>query len=171
MPWRAVPAGRRGDRGGTTVTETIKLAEVWSETTAELDATLPSQQLRAFLRLTELRAIIEDTALLTVPDAYTRDQIELRLRTAITESLTRQVGRAVQVAVTIRAPDAVDRNSVAALTAPTIAVAVVPAPKPRPAGPNDRGASPATPHPATDRGPSVTVSERVVIGTDPRRAL
>jgi chromosomal replication initiator protein len=141
------------------VAETIKLAEVWNRTTTELDNSLPSQQLRAFLRLTELRAIVEDTALLTVPDAYTRDQIELRLRTAITEALTRQVGRPVQVAVTIRAPDPVDRNSVAALTAPTTAIAIVPAPKPRPAD---------APHrPGGDSGRSLTDGHPGLSDDDP----
>ena len=162
----AKPAGRRSDRGGATVAETIKLAEVWNTTTAELDNSLPSQQLRAFLRLTELRAIVEDTALLTVPDAYTRDQIELRLRTAITEALTRHVGRAVQVAVTIRAPDPVDRNSVAALTAPTTAIAIVPAPKPRPAAPTGRAdADPG--RSLTDGDPGRSLTDGALPGAAP----
>ncbi|WP_433394483.1 chromosomal replication initiator protein DnaA [Micromonospora sp. KLBMP9576] len=64
-----------------------------------------SAQQRAYLRLTRLRAIVEDTALLSVPDAFTRDVIESRLRPAITEALTRRLGRPIQVAVTVRAPE------------------------------------------------------------------
>ena len=40
-----------------------------------------------------------------VPDAFTRDVIESQLRTAITEALSRHLGRPIQVAVTVRPPD------------------------------------------------------------------
>jgi chromosomal replication initiator protein len=108
------------------VTETIDLAAVWNAATDQLNDEIMSQQRRAYLRLTHLRAIVEDTALLAVPDAFTRDVIESQLRTAITEALSRQLGRAIQVAVTVRAPDDGPPNP---LNAPTVAVAVVPVPK------------------------------------------
>ncbi|MFC6019133.1 chromosomal replication initiator protein DnaA [Plantactinospora solaniradicis] len=85
--------------------DTIDLAAVWTATTEELADEIISAQQRAYLRLTRLRAIVEDTALLSVPDAFTRDVIESRLRPAITEALSRRLGRAVQVAVTVRPPD------------------------------------------------------------------
>jgi chromosomal replication initiator protein len=116
------------------VTETVDLAAVWTAATETLNDEILSQQRRAYLRLTQLRAIVDDTALLTVPDAFTRDVIESQLRPAITEALSRQLGRAIQVAVTVRSPAEGARN---ALTAPTVAVAVVPIPKPatpRPTG-------------------------------------
>ncbi|MEV1142404.1 chromosomal replication initiator protein DnaA [Micromonospora sp. NPDC049799] len=81
---------------------TTDLAEVWTATTDELADEIISAQQRAYLRLTRLRAIVEDTALLSVPDAFTRDVIESRLRPAITEALTRRLGRPIQVAVTVR---------------------------------------------------------------------
>lgn len=81
---------------------TIDLAAVWTATTDELADEIISAQQRAYLRLTRLRAIVEDTALLSVPDAFTRDVIESRLRPAITEALTRRLGRPIQVAVTVR---------------------------------------------------------------------
>jgi chromosomal replication initiator protein len=109
------------------VTETVDLAAVWNGATEALNDEIISQQRRAYLRLTRLRAIIDDTALLAVPDAFTRDVIESQLRPAITEALSRQLGRSVQVAVTVRPPDDGPRN---ALTGPTVAVAVVPVPKP-----------------------------------------
>jgi len=46
------------------VTETIDLAAVWSAATGELDEALPSQRDRAYLRMTHLRAIFEEIALL-----------------------------------------------------------------------------------------------------------
>jgi chromosomal replication initiator protein len=84
------------------VTGATDLAAVWTATTDELADEIISAQQRAYLRLTRLRAIVEDTALLSVPDAFTRDVIESRLRPAITEALSRRFGRAIQVAVTVR---------------------------------------------------------------------
>ncbi|WBB73686.1 chromosomal replication initiator protein DnaA [Micromonospora sp. WMMD1128] len=78
------------------------LAAVWAAATEELADEIISAQQRAYLRLTRLRAIVEDTALLSVPDAFTRDVIESRLRPAITEALSRRLGRPIQVAVTVR---------------------------------------------------------------------
>jgi chromosomal replication initiator protein len=85
--------------------ETIDLAAVWTAATDDLADEIVSAQQRAYLRLTRLRAIVEDTALLSVPDAFTRDVIESRLRPAITEALSRRLGRPIQVAVTVRPPD------------------------------------------------------------------
>ncbi|MFE9956314.1 chromosomal replication initiator protein DnaA [Micromonospora sp. NPDC005299] len=84
------------------MTGAIDLAAVWTATTDELADEIISAQQRAYLRLTRLRAIVEDTALLSVPDAFTRDVIESRLRPAITEALSRRLGRPIQVAVTVR---------------------------------------------------------------------
>ncbi|WP_428962806.1 chromosomal replication initiator protein DnaA [Micromonospora fluostatini] len=81
---------------------TTDLAAVWTATTDELADEIISAQQRAYLRLTRLRAIVEDTVLLSVPDAFTRDVIESRLRPAITEALSRRLGRQIQVAVTVR---------------------------------------------------------------------
>src|SRR4051812_4989451 len=75
---------------------------VWDAATDELADEIVSAQQRGFLRLTRLRAIVEDTALLSVPDSFTRDVIESKLRPAITDALSRRLGRPVQVAVTVR---------------------------------------------------------------------
>ncbi|HWG98793.1 MAG TPA: chromosomal replication initiator protein DnaA [Pilimelia sp.] len=85
--------------------DTIDLAAVWTAATDELADEIVSAQQRAYLRLTRLRAIVEDTALVSVPDAFTRDVIESRLRPAITEALSRRLGRPIQVAVTVRPPE------------------------------------------------------------------
>nr|WP_229789903.1 chromosomal replication initiator protein DnaA [Pilimelia terevasa] len=78
---------------------------MWDAATDTLADEIISRQQRAYLRLTRLRAIVEDTALLSVPDSFTRDVIESRLRPAITEALSRLLGRPIQVAVTVRNPD------------------------------------------------------------------
>ncbi|WP_089154821.1 chromosomal replication initiator protein DnaA [Micromonospora sp. NBS 11-29] len=87
------------------MTGATDLAAVWAATTEELADEIISAQQRAYLRLTRLRAIVEETALLSVPDAFTRDVIESRLRPAITEALSRRLGRPIQVAVTVRVPE------------------------------------------------------------------
>src|SRR5262245_41692230 len=84
-----------GERAGVPT----DLAEVWTSATEALADEIVSPQQRAYLRMTRLRAIVEDTALVSVPDAFTRDVIETRLRPAITEALSRRLGRPVQVAV------------------------------------------------------------------------
>ncbi|HEX6969148.1 MAG TPA: chromosomal replication initiator protein DnaA [Micromonosporaceae bacterium] len=81
--------------------EAVDLGAVWTAATEDLADDISAQQ-RAYLRLTQLRAIVEDTALLSVPDAFTRDVIESRLRPAITDALSRRLGRPIQVAVTVR---------------------------------------------------------------------
>ena len=83
----------------------VDLGGVWTAATDELADEIVSAQQRAYLRLTRLRAIVEDTALLSVPDAFTRDVIESRLRPAITDALSRRMGRPIQVAVTVRPPE------------------------------------------------------------------
>src|SRR5262249_33096157 len=105
----------------------------------DLHEVIGSAQKRAYLSLTQLRGIFDDTVILAVPDAYTRDVIESQLHTLITEALGRQFGRQIQVAVTIRTPDG-HRN---ALTDPTGAGGVVPIPKPK-----------TTPHVPASRDPS-----------------
>src|SRR3954467_1341440 len=102
---RPLAVGAAKDDGGArTVTDT-DLAAVWTAATDELADEIVSAQQRAYLRLTRLRAIVEDTALLSVPDAFTRDVIESRLRPAITDALSRRLGRPIQVAVTVRPPE------------------------------------------------------------------
>ena len=93
------------------MTDAVDLAAVWLAATEELTGEIGSAQQRAYLRLTRLRAIVEDTALLSVPDAFTRDVIESRLRPSITDALSRRLGRLIQVAVTVRPPD--DPNAAA----------------------------------------------------------
>ena len=87
------------------VPDGLDLGAVWTSATDELADGIVSPQQRAYLRLTRLRAIVEDTALIAVPDAFTRDVIESKLRPAITDALSRRLGRPIQVAVTVRAPE------------------------------------------------------------------
>jgi chromosomal replication initiator protein len=84
------------------MTDMIDLSAVWNSTTDEVAEGFASAQQRAYLRLTRLSRIVDDTALVSVPDAYIRDMIESRMRPAITDALSRRLGRPIQVAVTVR---------------------------------------------------------------------
>jgi chromosomal replication initiator protein len=116
--------------GVTRVPDGLDLGAVWTAATEDLADGIDSAQQRAYLRLTRLRAIVEDTALIAVPDAFTRDVIESKLRPAITEALSRRLGRPIQVAVTVRAPEEAPPPSYAY---PPVPAQSEPAPPPVPA--------------------------------------
>ncbi len=111
--------------------DTVDLSQVWAEATEDLADEIASGQQRAYLKLTRLRAIVEDTALLSVPDAFTRDVIESRLRPAITDALSRRLGRPIQVAVTVRPPEDGSGRPGTVYGSPPPVVAP-PAPEPQP---------------------------------------
>src|ERR1700754_1101712 len=99
------PPGVGGDGGGAAVADQVDLGDVWKATLEELVDEISSRQQRAYLQLTKLRAIVEGTALISVPDAFPRDAIESRLRPAIAETLSRRLTRPIQVAVTVKPPE------------------------------------------------------------------
>lgn len=132
------------------------LAAVWRDATEEIADEIVSAQQRAYLRRTRLRAIVEDTALLSVPDAFTRDQIEWKLRPAITDALSRRLGRAIQVAVTLTTSDwpgdqALTRTTDPAATGEESWPPAARVPEPRAADADH----PATPDPEPAAGPEV----------------
>ncbi len=90
------------DSGRWRVTETGEdYGRVWQDTLTTLDKEgLPAQQ-RAFLRLSKLVGIIDQNALLTVPNDYTKDIIEQRVRDQVTRALSGQLAREVRLAVTV----------------------------------------------------------------------
>jgi chromosomal replication initiator protein len=161
------------------------LAALWREATDEIAEEIVSAQQRAYLRQTELRAIVQDTALLSVPDPFTRDQIEMKLRPAITEALSRRMGRAVQVAVTLAAPSrpvdrpvadtaTIDANTREATTLESTTLGrIVAAPTDPGGGPGatgDLGAEriPASPVPRQPDGP-LAEPHRLAAITEPGR--
>src|SRR5258705_593346 len=76
-------------------------AAAWSAATELLTDEVVPQPKPAYLQLTQLRSVIDDTVLLVVPDAFTRDVVDSQLRPAIVEALRRILARAVQVVVTV----------------------------------------------------------------------
>jgi chromosomal replication initiator protein len=97
--WR--PAG--GDAGDHRVTRAIPLNDqpadlgsVWTAIVADL---APNQ--RAWLRASEPVTLHESTAIIAVPNDFTRTQLEGRLRNELEDSLSEAYGREVRLAVTV----------------------------------------------------------------------
>jgi chromosomal replication initiator protein len=79
----------------------IDLTDVWArclDGLAELHVQ-PSQL--AWLKLSRPLGLVESTALIATPNAFVKDQLETKLRPLVTHALSRELGRAVQLAVTV----------------------------------------------------------------------
>ncbi len=75
--------------------------QIWQATLRALnEAGLPAPQ-RAFLAQAALVGMLGDTALIAVPDDFTKDIVERRAREALTEALSAQMSKDVRLAVTL----------------------------------------------------------------------
>jgi chromosomal replication initiator protein len=90
---------------GASVADT-DLADVWARSLdglAELHVQ-PSQL--AWLKLTKPLGLVGNTALIATPNAFVKEQLETRLRPLVTQALSRELGRPIQLAVTVDADSA-----------------------------------------------------------------
>ncbi len=85
--------------------ERIDLGAVWSRTLESLTDIAVSAQQRAFMRLTRPLGLVEDTLLLAAPNDFAKDVLETRLRLLITGALSSQLGRDIQLAITVQPGD------------------------------------------------------------------
>lgn len=99
---------------------------VWASTLTALDAAGLSAANRAFLRQAHLFGLVEDVALLKVPDEFTKDIVETRVREELIAALSGQLSRDVGLAVTVD---------------PTLRGALFPPPSPAGAGSASRDGS------------------------------
>ncbi len=77
------------------------LAEIWARSLNDLAEMQIEPYQRAWLQLTRPLGLVENTALIATPNEFAKDQLENRLRTLITNALSRELGRNVQLAVII----------------------------------------------------------------------
>ncbi len=77
------------------------LAEVWARSLDELATMQIEPHQRAWLRLTRPLGLVENTALIATPNEFVKEQLETRLRALITHALSRELGRSIQLAVTV----------------------------------------------------------------------
>ncbi|MFV2171922.1 chromosomal replication initiator protein DnaA [Actinomadura sp. LOL_016] len=61
-----------------------------------------SPSYRAWLPMVRPLALVEGTALLAAPNEFAKDALETRLRSLITQALSRELGREIRVAVTVQ---------------------------------------------------------------------
>ena len=121
------------------------LAEVWARSLEELATMQIEPHQRAWLKLTRPLGLVENTALIATPNEFVKEQLETRLRALITHALSRELGRSIQLAVTV------DPTAISAATAfPAAPPAGVPAPGPGPDGQDEP--HPAVPRPAGPAG-------------------
>jgi chromosomal replication initiator protein len=77
------------------------LADVWARSLDGLVALHIQPSQLAWLKLTRPLALVENTALIATPNAFVKEQLETRLRSLVTHVLSRELGRSVQIAVTV----------------------------------------------------------------------
>jgi chromosomal replication initiator protein len=116
------------------------LAEVWARSLEELATMQIEPHQRAWLKLTRPLGLVENTALIATPNEFVKEQLETRLRALITHALSRELGRSIQLAVTV------DPTAISAATAFPAAPPAGGMPAPG-QGPDGQG----EPHPAVPR--------------------
>ncbi|HEY7143913.1 MAG TPA: chromosomal replication initiator protein DnaA [Streptosporangiaceae bacterium] len=77
------------------------LANVWARSLEELAEMNIEPAQRAWLQLTRPLGLVENTALIATPNEFVKEQLETRLRALITNALSRELGRNIQLAVTV----------------------------------------------------------------------
>jgi chromosomal replication initiator protein len=110
------------------------LADVWARSLADLTDMHIEPHQRAWLQLTRPLGLVENTALIAAPNEFVKEQLETRLRALITNALSRELDRSIQLAVTV--------DPAAAATEPPPRVngsRVVPSPRPGADGPGRPG--------------------------------
>src|ERR1700749_3083893 len=107
QPWGISARRARGERA---VSET-DLADVWARSLDGLaDLEIKPHQ-RAWLKLTRPLGLVENTALIATPNEFVKEQLETRLRALVTHALSAELGRSIQLAVTV------DPTAISAATA------------------------------------------------------
>jgi chromosomal replication initiator protein len=80
---------------------TTDLAEVWARSLDGLADLQIQPHQRAWLKLTRPLGLVENTALIATPNEFVKEQLETRLRPLVTQALSQQLGRDIQLAVTV----------------------------------------------------------------------
>ncbi|WP_396326597.1 chromosomal replication initiator protein DnaA [Janibacter melonis] len=79
----------------------MDFAQVWRSTLDSLDADGVPVGRRAFLTHAQLVGLLDSTALIAVPDDFSKEFVEQRLRMQLTQALSAQLGQEVRIAVTV----------------------------------------------------------------------
>jgi chromosomal replication initiator protein len=77
------------------------LADVWARSLDGLEDLQIKPHQRAWLKLTRPLGLVENTALIATPNEFVKEQLETRLRALVTHALSAELGRSIQLAVTV----------------------------------------------------------------------
>jgi chromosomal replication initiator protein len=77
------------------------LAEVWSRCLDRLARLHVQPSQLAWLKLSRPLGLVESTALIATPNAFVKDQLETKLRLLVEHALSVELGRGIQLAVTV----------------------------------------------------------------------
>jgi chromosomal replication initiator protein len=77
------------------------LADVWARSLDGLADLQIKPHQRAWLKLTRPLGLVENTALIATPNEFVKEQLETRLRALVTQALSAELGRSIQLAVTV----------------------------------------------------------------------
>jgi len=77
------------------------LTDVWARSLADLADMHIEPHQRAWLQLTRPLGLVGNTALIAAPNDFVKEQLETRLRALITNALSRELARGIQLAVTV----------------------------------------------------------------------
>src|SRR5499427_5103504 len=89
--------GARGDRPMSD----DALADICARSLADLAEMHIEPHQRAWLQLTRPLGLVGNTALIAAPNDFVKEQLETRLRALITNALSRELARSIQLAVTV----------------------------------------------------------------------
>ena len=84
------------------------LADVWARSLDGLADLQIKPHQRAWLKLTRPLGLVENTALIATPNEFVKEQLETRLRALVTHALSAELGRSIQLAVTVDPVSAAD---------------------------------------------------------------
>ena len=118
------------------------LADVWARSLDGLADLQIQPHQRAWLKLTRPLGLVENTALIATPNEFVKEQLETRLRALVTQALSQELGRDIQLAVTV------DPAPQASMSAVADAAELAP----EPSAPRGPGLA-ETPEADTDQGP------------------
>jgi chromosomal replication initiator protein len=117
------------------------LSEVWARSLDGLADLQIQPHQRAWLKLTRPLGLVENTALIATPNEFVKEQLETRLRALVTQALSQELGRDIQLAVTVDPAPQGPMTPPAGL--PALGSGPNPAPEPQAAAPHA--------HPGHDR--------------------
>ncbi|HKX68487.1 MAG TPA: chromosomal replication initiator protein DnaA [Intrasporangium sp.] len=92
----------------------VDYGQVWHQTLASLGSAGVTAQERAFVRLCRLVGVLDQTALVKVPNAYTKDFLETRLQGQVVATLSAHLGHPVQLAVSV--DESLDQDDLGLIT-------------------------------------------------------